>query len=263
MNKQKTQAYLEWLTSKWWFYLILLLIQLLPPIATKGWSSTGISKFLAVHVMCNLMRAPQVEILYPAFKIMPILLIIGIVLFGKRAGRIFSIYAGIAYIFFNVLQNVSITPEYGVGVLTQNIVTMSLISLLWFWEAYAGKNDLSPVKATPAKVSVMLLAFFAFWMPMDPVTHGINLCPALLMTNPAGLAFCMMTPVFLATLIYFYPRVNLALLRVNAFAGVMIGIFNVLVVFANPSAYWWFGVLHIPLFVLGAYGLWLGVSNSK
>jgi hypothetical protein len=85
--------------------------------------------------------------------------------------------------------------------------------------------------------------------------------PILLVNNAGGLAFCMMTPVFLAVLIWVYPKVNIALLRVNALAGVIIGIFNVMVVFANPSIYWWFGALHIPLFVLGMYGLWLGARK--
>jgi fumarate reductase subunit D len=208
--------------------------------------------------MHNLMRAPQVAVWYPAFKIIPILLILSVIFLGNKASRAFSIYAGIAYLFFNILQNFSVTSEYGLGILTQNLGTMFLISLCWFWEAYAGKNDLMPAKPTWMKIFVILLALLAFWDPIDPVTHGMDFDPVLLMNNAGGLAFCMMTPVFLAVLIYFYPKVNLALLRVNSLAGAIIGIFNVMVVFADPAVYWWFGVLHIPLFVLSVYGMRLG-----
>ena len=258
MNKEKIQAKLEHLTGRWWFFALFILIQFLPPIAARGFSHGGVSKFLAVHVMHNLMRAPQVAVWYPAFKIIPILLILSVIFLGNKASRVFSIYAGIAYLFFNVLQNFSLTGEYGLGILTQNLVTMSLVSLFWFWEAYAGKNDLRPSKATAMKIVISLLAFLAFWDPIDPVTHGMNFNPVFLVNNAGGMAFCMMTPVFLATLIWFYPGINIALLRMNSLAGAIIGIFNVMVVFANPSVYWWFGVLHIPLFALSMYGMRLG-----
>lgn len=262
MNKEQFQSKLEWLTSKWWFYAVLILIQFLPPIATKGFSDGGVPKFLAFHIMNNFMRAPEVAALYPVFKILPILLVTSIMFFGNKVSRIFSVYAGIAYLFFNVLQNFSVSDQFGVGVLLQNLVTMLLISLCWFWEAYVRKNDLSPAKASITKIVVAMLAFFTFWDPINPVTHGIDLSPMLLINNAGGLAFCMMTPVFLAALIWFYPKVNLPLLRINSFAGIVIGIFNVLVVFSNPSVYWWFGVLHIPLFVLGIYGMYLGVKKQ-
>jgi len=262
MNKKDIQLKLEWLTCKWWFFAIIIAVQFLPPIATKGFSQGGVSKFLAVHVMNNFMRSPQAAMFYPLFKIIPIILVISIIFLGNKVSRIFSIYAGIAYLFFNVLQNFSVTTQYGLGILTQNLVMMFLISLLWFWEAYAGKNDFSPVNTSVMKISIALLAFLAFWDPINPVTHGINFDPVFLVNNAGGLAFCMMTPVFLAILIWFYPKVNLALLRVNSLAGIIIGIFNVLVVFANPAVYWWFGFLHIPLFVLGVCGMWLGYRRN-
>jgi hypothetical protein len=258
MNIKKVRSQLEQLTRKWWFFAAFLLLQLLPPFAGKGLDHLGIGKFLAVHLMHNFMRTPMVEILYPVFKILPILLVLGIILFGNKVSRVFSVYAGLAYLFFNVLQNFSITPQYGLGILTQNLVTMSL----WFWEAYAKENNFKSVKATPAKILVVLLAFIAFWDPINPLTRGMDFNLIYLINNAGGLAFCMMTPVFLAVLIWFYPKVNIPLLRVNSLAGVIIGIFNVLVVFANPQLYWWFGVLHIPLFVLGVYGLKLGYSKK-
>lgn len=263
MNKEKVQSALEWLTGRWWFYALFLMVQVLPPVATRGFGTGGVPKFLAVHIMNNFIRSPDIAWLYPVSKIIPILLVISIIFLGNKASRLFSIYAAAAYLLFNVLQNFSVTSTYGVGILTQNLVTMLLVSLCWLWEAFAGKNDMSPSKASFLKIAVLILAFVAFWDPIDTVTRGIDFSPALLVSNAGGLAFCMMTPVFLAALIWFYPKVNLALLRVNSLAGIIIGIFNVLVVFSNPSIYWWFGVLHIPLFALGVYGLRLGLKRTS
>jgi len=188
-------------------------------------------------------------------KIIPILAVLGIVFFGNRASRIFSIYASLAYLAFNVLQNFSFSQEYGLGVLSQNLITMLLVSGCWFWEARVGQNDFSPVRITPLKWLFIALAFWAFWDPINAVTRLPDFNPLYLVNNPGGAAFCMMTPVFLAVLITFYPKINFALLRVNSLAAVIIGLFNVMVVFADPAVQWWFGVLHLPLFILGLCGL--------
>jgi hypothetical protein len=247
------------LTRRWWFFVVILLLQLLPPYAAKGISS--VPQFLATH----LANAPMHQLgdWQILFKVTPILFILGIVFFGNHFSRLFAVYAGVAYLTFNVLQNFSFSPEYGVGILSQNLVTMLLVSLLWFWEAAVGKNDFSPVKLTPLKWGVIALAFWAFWDPINTVTRMPDFNPLYLINNPGGVAFCMMTPVFLAVLITFYPKVNHALLRVNSLAAVIIGIFNVLVVFANPAVYWWFGLLHLPLFILGVYGLVISLRADR
>jgi hypothetical protein len=70
----------------------------------------------------------------------------------------------------------------------------------------------------------------------------------LLFTNAAGLAFCMMAPVYLAILTLYYPKVNIAILRVTSLLGIIIGFWNMLVNFViNLDFLWWNGVLHLPL----------------
>lgn len=249
---------LDKITRRWWFFVIVILVQLIPPYASKG--ITSIPAFLATH----LMNAPMHQLgdWQALFKIVPILFILGILVFGNRFSRIFSIYAGIAYLIFNVMQNFSFSLQYGLGILSQNLITMLLVAILWFWEAFAGKNDFSPVKVTPLKWFFIALAFVAFWDPINAITRMPDFNPLYLINNPGGVAFCMMTPVFLAVLLTYFPKVNLPLLRVNSLAAVIIGIFNVMVVFANPAVYWWFGLLHIPLFVLGVYGLFISLRNE-
>ena len=245
------------ITGKWWFFVLIILCQFLPPYASKGIDS--VPRFLATH----LMNAPMHHLgdWQAVFKIIPILFILGIIFFGNRFSRLFAVYAGLAYLAFNVLQNFSFSPEYGLGILSQNLITMLLVSLLWFWEAFAGQNDFSPTRLTPLKWSFIALACWAFWDPINAVTRMPDFNPLYLINNPGGVAFCMMTPVFLAVLMTFYPKVNFALLRVNSLAAVIIGIFNVLVVFANPAVYWWFGLLHLPLFILGVCGLIISVQT--
>jgi hypothetical protein len=77
------------------------------------------------------------------------------------------------------------------------------------------------------------------------------------MANEAGLTFCMMTPVVLAVLTLFHPTVNLAVLRVTSFAGMLLGAVNLIVWFGVESWGWWMGVLHIPLVAISVYAFML------
>jgi hypothetical protein len=63
----------------------------------------------------------------------------------------------------------------------------------------------------------------------------------------------MVTPVVLAILTIFYPRVNQSAIRVTSFIGIMFGVTNeVEWFFLNPSM-WWMGIIHIPLISISIY----------
>lgn len=79
--------------------------------------------------------------------------------------------------------------------------------------------------------------------------------------GPAGMAFCLMTPVFLAILILCYPRANLVTLRVTGVFGVIIAFYN-LMYLAMDLSRWWSGVLHTPLFLVSLYAVILGYKRQ-
>lgn len=86
--------------------------------------------------------------------------------------------------------------------------------------------------------------------------------PLYFFTNMAGLAFCLMTPVYLGILTLYHPRVNLATLRVTGLVGSIIGFYNILTNFIMfPELLWWNGVLHIPLITISIYGLVLSFKK--
>jgi Na+/proline symporter len=80
----------------------------------------------------------------------------------------------------------------------------------------------------------------------------------------SGRAFCMMTPVYVRLLTLYWPKVNIATLRVTSLVGLIIGLYNMFANFAvNPSKRWWNGVLHIPLLVISLYGLILSLKRAN
>ena len=109
----------------------------------------------------------------------------------------------------------------------------------------------------------MPLAFFAFWMPLNYETLRPDFNLLNIIANDAGLAFCMMTPVYLSVLILFYPQVNPVTLRVTALAGSVIGFFNLVAVILDLSSNWWLGVNHLPLMVISLYALILSLRMPR
>lgn len=79
-----------------------------------------------------------------------------------------------------------------------------------------------------------------------------------------GLAFCLMTPVYVGLLTLYWPRVNIATMRVTSLVGLIIGLYNMYANFGiNPGRTWWNGILHIPLLIISVYGLILSLKCPK
>jgi len=259
-NLENAKGKLESITRKWWFFLLFVLLQFIPPYASKGFerSEAGmVTEDILSHSLVFNYTA-----LYPIFKIVPLMLVIAIIFLRNRVTRLFSVYVAVTYVLFAFLQNIAVTEKYGLGIITVNVIMFCLVAAFWFWEASVQKNDFTPTKRSTGRYWVIPLAFLAFWYPANPRTLMPNFNPIYLLTNAAGLAFCMMTPVYLAVLTLYYPRINMATLRVTSLVGTIIGFYNMLMNFLiHPSVLWWNGVLHIPLLTISVYGLTLSLRK--
>lgn len=257
---EKTQGKLESITRRWWFFLLLILLQFVPPYASKGFelSETGM---VNLEILSHSLVFTY-TVLYPIFKIIPIILVVSIIFLGNRVTRPLNAYVTITYVLFAFLQNIAITEKYGLGIIVVNLIMFNLVAAFWFWEAIVQKNDFTPTKQSAWKYWVVPLAFLAFWYPANPHKLMPDFNPIYLLTNAAGLAFCMMTPVYLAILTLYYPKTNMATLRVTSLVGAIIGFYNMWVnFFVHPSLLWWNGVLHIPLITISIYGLVLSLKK--
>lgn len=260
---EKLQEKLELITHKWWFLVLFILIgTITPPIVTKGFDPAKIGEiidYILRHALIN-----HCSPLYPVFKIIPVILVFALILLGNRISRIFSLYGGITYLLFAVLQSIAITDKYGFGVVTGNFILMILVAIFWFWEASVNKNNFTPQKLPVIRYWVVPLAFLAFWGPINFESMQPDFSLVYLFTNAAGLAFCMMTPVYLGILTLYYPKVNIATLRATSLLGVIIGFWNMVVSFLiKPDILWWNGVLHLPLVFISIYALILSFRKRQ
>lgn len=263
-NLENIQRRMESVTRKWWFFLIVILLQFVPPYASKGFepAETGM---VTIEILSHSLVYTFAG-LYPIFKVIPVILVISMIFLKNAVTRPFSVYVGITYVLFACLQNIAVTEKYGLGVITINIFMFSLVAAFWFWEAVVQKNDFASQKRPGWKYWVVPLAFLAFWYPTAVSDGSVipDFNPIGIMTNVAGLTFCMMTPVYIAILTLYHPRTNVATLRVTSLVGTIIGIYNVLANFILYFSFlWWNGVLHIPLLIISVYGLVLSFKKSS
>jgi hypothetical protein len=264
MDENRLQAdKLEQMTRKWWFFLLFILLQfVVPPYATKGyeWEEWG---NVIMHSLRNAVVYSYPGI-FPVFKIIPIVLIILIVIFRNRFSRLFSIYVAFSYLLFAFGQNIGVTEKYGLAICTVNLIMFPLVAGFWVWEAIVMQNDFRLAKISIRRYWVVPLALLAFLAPGKPRAGMPGLSPAYLLTNGAGVAFCMMTPVYVGLLTLYWPKVNIATLRVTSLVGLIIGLYNMGTNFLiSPGIRWWNGVLHIPLLVISLYGLILSLKKES
>jgi len=257
------QAYqeskLERITRKWWFFLLFVFIQFIPPYASKGYKLDEWGDVIS-HALRKAVIYSYSE-LFPIFKIIPIILLIGIFVFRNKVARLFSIYVSISYVLFAFGQSIAVTEKYGVAICT-NMVMLLVVAAFWGWEAIVLQNDFRPAKLPIWRYWVVPLAVLAFWYPLDLQTFKPAFNPIYLFTNVAGVTFCMMTPVYVGLLTLYWPKVNIATLRVTSLVGLIISFYNMNLNFiVRPSILWWNGVLHIPLLVISLYGLVLSFKR--
>lgn len=252
------QRRLEWLTHQWWFYGGVLVLFFLPAYASTPFDPRETPELVKTVLSHSLVYSAVPTMMWPIFKIAPMVLIAGVLWFGRRMGRWLALYAAVNFALVAVLQHMALTTSYGFVVITGNLVVYSVVALVWLWEAVVQENDWRVPHEPWGRVWVVPLAIFAFWLPVNPVTFGPTFNPWYLVANDAGLAFCMMTPVYLALLVRYFPRVNMATLRVTAFAGFVTGLFNMVMWFGAYQEFWWIGVVHLPLVLISLYAFALG-----
>ena len=257
----RTQAILDILTRKWWLYPLLLLLLFIPPYTSQGYDPRRTIDLVGEVLSGPLSNA--LPPLMPVAKILPLALVAGVFLYGNRMRRPFNVYMATLYMALALFQTTAVTPTFGLVVISGNLALVLVVALSWIWEVAAESNDFGPAEHQLWRWWVAPLALVALLEPVDVATMSPDFSPVRLMTNEAGLSYCMMTPLVLATLTLFHPRINLAVLRVNSFVGIAFGTINMIVWFGLETWGWWMGVLHIPLLVLSLYAFLLAHGRGQ
>jgi hypothetical protein len=251
LKKQGIQGRLDVLTKKWWLYLILLLLFFIPTYASRSYDPRQ-----TINLISEVLSTPLIyafPVLMPIAKIVTVVLIISIFVYDNKMRRVFNAYMAVLYLALALFQTTTVTDTYGLVVISGNLALVLVVALVWIWEVVAERNDFMTRKRLLWRWWVVPLAVVSLLAPVDASTMSPDFSPVRLLANEAGLTFCMMTPVVLAVLTLFHPTVNPAVLRISSFAGILLGVVNMIVWFVLQSWGWWMGVMHIPLVVISIY----------
>jgi len=251
----KSYLFMDTLTKKWWLYLIFVLIVFIPPLTATGFASIDeivpLVRYVADILVINKEKFVS---LMPIAHIAVALLFFLLVIFRNKLGRVFSIIVGLHMIFLMCLQAGAITPTYGWVIYPNGIILFLFIALVWIWEALVRKTDFSFNKFSLKHIWLIVFALFVFWNPDKMGTYHLS----LFLTSTSPIAFCMMSTIYIAALCILYPKVNMPLLRIMSFlVAISLGFF-----FENKSEGLYWSFLHLPMFIISAYGFWLGIVKK-
>jgi hypothetical protein len=251
-------ARLEALTRKRSFYLLLTVVPaILPPIAASGLGYLRRMPDFIEVVSTDLYAlrdvfAPSM----PALHLAMLIVLLALFLLRRRFGRPFALWVALNVALTMLAQTGVRTDPYGLVVLTELFLWYAAVMALWVWEAWQPRTDYSFAFGTLRPYWLLPLSLVAFWDPdqawnlsLDTFVHGF-----------APTAFCMITPIYLTALMFTYPKVNLPLLRVHAYLGMVVGVISFAISFvqeASAGLYW--ALLHMPLLLTSWYAFRMGL----
>lgn len=79
--------------------------------------------------------------LSPVTHISTVILLILLYRYGSKVGRVTDAYFSLLFLFFAFGQNIAVTENYGLSVITGNLVMVLVTGLFWVWEVYKPLNE--------------------------------------------------------------------------------------------------------------------------
>lgn len=254
MNTDQTkQKKRRWLYPV--IYVLFSVISMLPAYAEKPFAPQD-TQDVIINLLMVAVR--PYGAFAPIFHVATTVIIVLILVWRDRMGRVLAAYMGLNYLVIALVQSMGTTEKYGFVIHTGSLIMCTILGIAWIVAAI--RTELGPsFKGVPLRRYLLLpLALLAFWSPYSATASVVrpDFDPLLLLTSlDYGLTFCFTTPVFLFLLVLSYPRVSAFAYRITAFNGFLYGLFN-LTHFFNPESRW-MGVLHLPLLVMSSYALML------
>jgi len=123
--------------------------------------------------------------LSPTIHVITVVLLVALYGYGSRVDRIADVFFGILFLFFAFGNHIAVTENYGLVLLTGNLVPILIVGLFWMWEVYKPLNEYVFQRLSPWRYWVLPFIFPAFWSPTNTeLSPDFN--PLLLLTCSFG-----------------------------------------------------------------------------
>ena len=250
----------EHITRKWWLYALLFLVPgILPPYAGTGlgyWRRLSDFTWYVSDMMYY--RKLTFGGIMPVMHLIVAVLFLALLIFKAKLGRAFPLLVSLHFIYIAFMQTGVRTEEYGLVIVSELLTWYIIVLSFWLWETWARKTEFTLRPEGIKPYWAIPLALFAFWDP-DKIC---NLDPRYFIISYSPTSFCMMAPIYLTVLLFCYPRVNLPLLRVMSFIGIVVGVITLVITFMKgPSDGIYWTLLHAPLIIISVYAFVLGMKT--
>jgi len=106
--------------------------------------------------------------LSPVLHVATVILIIALYRYGSKLGRVADAYFGLLFVFHAFANHITVTEDYGLAVMTGNIVQITIVGLFWIWDIFNTRNTYIFPKIPLWRYWVVPFAALAFWSPMNP-----------------------------------------------------------------------------------------------
>ena len=270
MDLERISRAMDYLTSRRRFYALLYVLGFLVllPYASKGYFWPEMWDVIKEVVVYNAIIYRLVDLAWPSALLhaLALALVAAVAIWGERAARAFDVYALAVYLMIAVGQGIGFSERYGLVVLTGNVALTLLVAFSWGWECLVGRNRFRREYFAPERLWLVPLAAWAYWSPPEP----FELDPSYLLIGYFGISYCFTTPVVLTLMALYYPDVNVPVMRLTAFLGLVFGLYNVVppLVYLALGTYiaealWRGTILHLPLLITSAYALALTVRAPR
>jgi hypothetical protein len=242
-----------------WIYIVILLSSFIP-----AYTKIPMNPHESYKIIAEVLSKPiiyQFNYLFPVAKLFLLLFFIGTIFLKNKFAKTYSIMAVMLLFPVIFFQNMSNNTSYGFTILLGNIIAQTIIVILFLWEIKINKNDFSEYKISMINILTLVLGILAFWMPSKDGKMYFNIRDILF--NEAGLTFCMIMPIIIASLLMYYKTINITLLKIISFISIYYGLLNQMTWFILNPIYWWMGILHLPLLINGIIGFIMAIKEEK
>jgi len=193
----------------------------------------------------------KIPALLPLAKLLLVVVATLTVLGLRHSARLLVTYYAAVLVVLGVFQNAADLGPRGLAFLTGNAVAQLALAVCCLISLRSVKAQAVPLRSQ--RMWVLPLAGLAAAFPYS--TADGHVVPSLdgMLTNDAGVTYCMVTAVVAAAM-FLRPDAFPAWLRVAvATLGTLFGALNAVTWFVLAPQSWWMGVLHLPLLACSAF----------
>ncbi|SHI17967.1 hypothetical protein SAMN02745823_03074 [Sporobacter termitidis DSM 10068] len=238
-----------------YFKILLTLLVFIP-----GYSQMPYAQMDTTSVIASVMAHPlivSISWLLPVFKLLLLCAAITPFAFRGKAEKAIIGYYAVILAVVGVFQNMAQTEAYGFVWLLGNTLIEFAVLGFCAYDLVKGKSKIRKQYFNKRRCWIIPLMLLAYLMPYAVSDAGavIPAFPLTVLSNEAGVTYCMITPVIIGVMLLFSKGVHKPTLSVVSYAGLIFGLLNIVTWFGARSESWWMGILHLPLVVVALYGL--------